>query len=122
MKQETTIIFDELPLEEYNKLLYFVEHGKEGKRKPTYDQILKSINKAIICIKDNPYYGDIIPKKYLNKDIIRTYKTNKILRIELVGFWRLLYTIRGDEVRVIAFILDFMDHEEYSRLFKYKKK
>ncbi|NQU78586.1 hypothetical protein HQ545_02355 [Candidatus Woesearchaeota archaeon] len=45
-----------------------------------------------------------------------------ILRVELVGYWRLLYTLIGDEVKVIAFILEFMDHAKYDKLFGYRKK
>jgi hypothetical protein len=83
---------------------------------------MKSLEIALTNIKNNPNYGNKISRKYLNKDIIKKYNTDKILRVELVGFWRLLYTLKGNEVEIIAIILDFMDHKEYSELFRYRKK
>lgn len=34
----------------------------------------------------------------------------------------MIYTITGDEVKIIAFILEFMDHKKYDKIFGYKKK
>ncbi len=50
------------------------------------------------------------------------YGTNKLFRVELVGYWRLLYTLVGDEAKVVAFILEFMNHDRYNSVFNYKKK
>lgn len=47
--------------------------------------------------------------------------TDRLWKIDLVGFWRLIYTITGDEVKIIAFVLEFMDHNKYNKLFGYKK-
>jgi hypothetical protein len=120
--RHTLIIFREAAEKEYLKLKFFSENNIKSDRTPTYVQILKSVDTALTNISQNAYYGDRIQKKYLNKKIINKYGTDKILRVELVGFWRLLYTVRGEEVNIIAFILDFMDHKEYSELFKYSKK
>lgn len=120
--EQITVRFKKEALTEYIKLTRFVEEGKKNKINPSYEQILKSINKVLDNIKHNPNYGDLVPQKYLNKELISRYGTNKIYRVELVGFWRLLYTLIGDEIQIIAIILDFMDHEEYSKLFQYRKK
>jgi len=93
-----------------------------SKTNPTYKQLLISINNAIKNLKLNPHFGDLIPRKYLNSKLIERYGTDKIFRIELVGFWRLLYTLIGDETKIIAFILEYMDHEAYNKLFGYRKK
>jgi hypothetical protein len=58
----------------------------------------------------------------MSKKIIDKYGTDKIFRIELVGYWRLLYTVVGDEAHIIAFILEYMDHPAYDKLFGYRKK
>lgn len=83
---------------------------------------MSSINNALRNIKAEPYYGDLIPRKYISKAVMQKYGTDKILRAELVGYWRLLYTLIGDEVRIIAFILEFMDHDKYNKVFGYKKR
>ena len=122
MKKEVSIRFDEDAYKEYKELQEVVIKGKVAKKKPTYEQLLTSVNNALDNIKANPYYGDLIPKKYLSKGVIQRYGTDKILRVELIGYWRLLYTLIGDEVKIIAFILEFMDHDKYNKIFGYKKK
>ncbi len=99
-----------------------VSRGEKGKTKPTYKQLLESINNALKNIKANHNYGNLIPRKYIPKKAIGKYGTDKILRVELVGYWRLLYTLIGDEVKIIAFILEYMNHKECNKLFGYRKK
>ena len=97
-------------------------NNKKSKKKPTYEQLLSSINIAIRNLKVNPHIGDLIPRKYLTKKSMALYGTNKLFRVELVGYWRLLYTLVGDEAKVVAFILEFMNHDRYNSVFNYKKK
>ena len=122
MKKEIVVQFDKDAHEEYEELQESVAEGKKARKKPTYEQLLSSINSAIKNIKANPHFGDLIPRKYISKSTIKRYGTDKILRVELVGYWRLLYTLVGDEVKIIAFILEFMDHGKYNKVFGYKKK
>ena len=122
MDKEIIVQFDQDAFKEYKELQEVVAKGKISKGKPTYSQLLSSINNAIMNIKANPYYGDLIPRKYISKGVINKYGTNKILRVELVGYWRLLYTLIGEDVRIIAFILEFVDHDKYNKLFGYTKK
>ncbi len=104
------------------EFLQIAVEEKKKQQKPTCKQLLKSLHENFKKIQSNPYYGDLIPKKYLNKKIINEYGTNSIYRVELIGYWRLLYTLRGNEIIIVAIILDFMDHKDYDKLFKYRKK
>lgn len=122
MNKDVVVQFDKEAYEEYKKLQHSVKEGKKARKKPTYEQLLSSVNIAIRNIKANSHFGDLIPRKYISKLIIRKYGTDKILRVELVGYWRLLYTLVGDEVKIIAFILEFMDHQKYDKIFGYKKR
>ncbi len=122
MEKHTLIKFDKKAYKEYIKLQKYVSKGKSAREKPTYSQLLSSINIALRNIKVNPHFGDLIPRKYLSKAIVRKFGTDKILRVELIGFWRLLYTLIGDEVKIIAFVLEFMDHNKYNKIFGYKRK
>lgn len=89
MNKEVEIRFDEDAYKEYEELQELVTKGKLSKKKPTYEQLLSSNNVAIKNLKANPHYGDLIPRKYISKGVIQRYGTDKILRIELVGYWRL---------------------------------
>jgi len=122
MEKEIVIKFDEDAYKEYLELENLVVKGETSRKKPTYTQLLSSIRMALENIKMNPHYGDLIPRKYIPKKAIQKYGTDKIFRVELVGYWRLLYTLIGDEVKIIAFILEFMGHDKYNKIFCYKKK
>lgn len=78
---------------------------------------MKFFNKVKERLKMNPQSGQPI-----RKDLIpREYKHfGNMYRVELSNFWRLIYTIKGNEVEIIAFILAIVDHKEYNRKFGYK--
>lgn len=120
--KEVKVQFDEKAFQEYLILQRNVSLNVNSQRKPTYEQLLTSINNTIKNLKINPYIGNLIPRKYIKKKLVNSYGTDKIFRIELVGYWRLLYTIIGDEAKIVAFILEYMDHETYNKRFGYKKK
>ena len=41
---------------------------------------------------------------------------------ELTGYWRMLYTIKGDQIEIICFVLDILDHKSYDKIFGYRKR
>jgi len=47
-----------------------------------------------------------------------------LFRVGLVGYWRLVYTLEnsGNNIEILAIILEFMNHEKYDKRFGYKKK
>ncbi|MDP2750476.1 MAG: hypothetical protein Q8O89_06610 [Nanoarchaeota archaeon] len=122
MKKEVLVQFDSESYEEYKELQDAVSRNLKNSGNPTYEQLLTSINSALRNLKANPFYGDLIPKKNISKGVSDRYGTDKIFRVELVGYWRLLYTIVGDEAKIIAFILEYMDHEKYDKIFGYRKR
>ena len=42
--------------------------------------------------------------------------------MELSQFWRLLYYVVGNEVKVVSVVFEITDHEHYDRIFGYRKK
>jgi hypothetical protein len=119
---DVEVIFDKNAYLEYKKLQLFVNSQKKSKTQPSYKQLLDSVNHAITNIQINHNYGDLIPKKYISISTKTKYNTDKVYRVPLVGYWRLLYTIVGDDAKIIAFILEFMDHKKYNKVFGYKDK
>ena len=106
----------------YETLKKLVQQREKPGSKPSYGQLLKSIDQAIVKIGIDYRCGDLIPRKYLTKQAIERYGTDRIFRLELVGYWRLLYTVVGTEAEIIAFILEYMDHKTYNKLFGYRKR
>jgi Txe/YoeB family toxin of Txe-Axe toxin-antitoxin module len=89
-----------------------------GKTNSQEMQLLKSIHDKIDLIKADPFYGDNIAKKKIPK----SYDAKNLRRVKLTGYWRMLYTIKGDELRIICFVLDIVDHKSYDKLFGYRKR
>lgn len=93
--------------------------GKQNDKKNSFErQLINSIKLKSELIKQNPFYGDnirknLIPKKYKNR-------VKNLFRVELNNFWRMLYTIRGDEIEIVCFVLEICDHKKYNKLFGYK--
>ncbi len=103
--------------QEYKKLNEIVgQQMQQGKESTQEMQLIKSIKTKSEFIKANPFYGDNIPKKLIPKE----YNVQNLWRAELTNFWRMLYTIKGDEVEIICFILDIMNHPNYYKKFGYK--
>ena len=118
MNKPTRVILLDEAISEYKRLNEIVgQQIKEGKGGTEEMQLLRSIKQKIEFIKSNPFYGDNIPKKLIPKE----YNVQNLWRVELSQFWRMLYTIKGDVIEVICFIVDILDHNEYNKKFKYKK-
>ena len=119
MSKPTRVIFIGKAKEEYMRLNAIVgEQIKEGKTNSREIQLLKSIKQKLELIRLNPFYGDNI-KKYL---IPKEYNVDNLWRTELSQFWRMLYTIKGDYIEIICFILDIIDHLTYNKKFGYRKR
>ena len=80
------------------------------------------IDGAISDLKKNPLCGIRIPSRIWPKIYVQKFAVSNLFKIDLNARWRLIYTIRGDQVEVISVILEWMDHKEYARRFGYRKK
>lgn len=92
----------------------------QGKTPPKVDtQLLASIHRTLDLIKTNPFIGDPVPIKIWPREF---QSLPNLFRMELSQFWRLLYYVTGDELRIISVIFDISSHENYNKLFGYRKK
>ena len=82
--------------------------------------LLKSIKRTRDILKENPQYGDPVPKKQIPPKLIVEYDIKNLYRIELSNYWRMLYTIEGNQVEIFLFVLNIVDHKDYNKLFGYK--
>lgn len=84
--------------------------------------LLNAINRLFGVIANNPFYGenakkDLIPKEYRQK-----YDAGNLFIADLPDYWRMVYTLESDEIEIIAFVLDIIDHERYNKKFGFRKK
>ena len=115
MKPIMVILLDEAK-EEFEKLNSIAgEQICRGRKNSDEIRLLNSIKQKIEILKKNPFYGDNIPKNL----IPARYNVPNLWRVELSNFWRMLYSIRGDQIEIICFILNILNHKEYNKLFGY---
>ena len=111
------IILKDQAKEEYEALSRVVEEQrKKGKATSEEMQLLKSIDKKVAILKYNPAYGQNIPKGLIPKAL----DVDNLFRVELTHYWRMLYTIRTNEVEIVSFILYIIDHPTYNKLLGYR--
>ena len=83
--------------------------------------LLNAINRIFEVITNNPFYGenakkDLIPKEYRQK-----YDADNLFIVDLPDYWRMIYTLESNEIEIIGFVLDIIDHKEYNKKFGFRK-
>jgi len=91
-----------------------LEEGKFEDRK-----LHKFIERAIQDLKRDPTIGTRVPKRLIPKEYSQKFSINNLWKYNLPGAWRLLYTLKGNDVEIISIILEWLSHPEYEKLFKY---
>ncbi|MDO8553675.1 MAG: hypothetical protein Q7S22_02620 [Candidatus Micrarchaeota archaeon] len=104
-----------LEFEELNQIVG--EQQNKGITNSEEMQLLKSIKQKSELLKLNPVYGDKIPHHLIPKNL----DVSNLFRVELIGYWRMLYTLEGNQIEVVAFILYLVDHPTYNKIFGYRK-
>ena len=113
--KEVRIILSSEAEEVYKKLNAEAETNKQSR------MILKAINQKKELIKMNIHYGNPIAKDLIPEEYKQKYSANNLFRVELPAFWRMLYTLTNNEqVEIVAFVLDIIDHPTYDDKFGYK--
>lgn len=82
-------------------------------------QLLNSIERALNLLKSNPFAGESVPHRLWPKEFL---ELPNLFRMELSQFWRMLYYVTGDEVRVITVVFEIVNHGKYDKIFGYKKR
>ena len=93
---------------------------KLKKRKDKEAQIiLNSFERIKNILKENPQFGDPIPKRLISRELLKKGIKN-LYRVELSNYWRMIYTLEGNEINIFLFVLKIFDHKDYNKFFKYK--
>jgi len=82
-------------------------------------QLFFYLNKARDEISENAFCGIRVPRRLVPKEYVQTYAVENLWKYNLPGGWRLLYTITSDEILIIGIVLEWMNHNEYERRFRY---
>jgi len=82
-------------------------------------KLYNSINKIIDELKCNPESGTKIPKRLWPKKYVNNFKITNLWKSNLVNAWRLIYSIKTNDVIIVSVVLEWFDHKEYEKRFKY---
>jgi len=119
--KEVRIVLSEKAEEVYEELNKIVgEERKEGVTSSFHRTLLRSIERVKELIRNNPFMGDQVQKRLIPKGYIIKYGVDNLWRIELANNWRMIYTITGDKIEILNFILEIVDHKRYNKIFGYK--
>ncbi len=103
-----------------HKLLGAFNDLKRGKFEDR--QLAEYIQSAINHLKENSFAGIKIPKRLWPNYYVARFAINNLRKYDLPNAWRLIYTLKGDEVEIVSVILEWFSHKEYEKRFKYNVK
>jgi len=82
-------------------------------------ELYRHIKNAFRNIQEDPVCGIKIPVRLIPKSWKQKYFINNLYKYNLPNAWRLLYSLIGDKIEIIAIILGCYNHKDYNRLFNY---
>ncbi|MFH1443234.1 MAG: hypothetical protein ABIG96_04335, partial [Candidatus Micrarchaeota archaeon] len=74
-------------------------------------QLAGHIEKSIEALKQNPRGGIHIPNQQWPRIYSQKYGVSNLWKYDLSKLWRLIYTIKGNELEVVSVILEWFDHK-----------
>lgn len=89
------------------------------KEKGAEPRLHEFINRAFDDLEQNPYVGIKIPKKLWPRDYVKKYHVDNLWKYDLPSAWRLIYTLKANQIEIISVVLEWLDHKNYERRFKY---
>ena len=104
-----------------SKVIFADKELKEAfeRLKESDKRLYKEIENALNAIRQNAFFGRNVKKKLIPKELIQKYGIDNIWIYNLRKDWRLLYTLTNNGVEILAIVLDWMNHKDYEKLFKF---
>lgn len=88
---------------------------KSGRK--TNEPEFKALKKGIDQLTENYERGIHIPRKYpIFKYYSEKYGVDNLWKLDTSARWRLIYTLTKENIKIIAFVLDMLDHKTYDKL------
>jgi len=109
--REVKVVFvDENIKKAYEKLKYSTTEDKH---------LYQWLNHAFDDIKEEYTCGIFIPKKLIPDVYIKKYGIDNLWKYDLPSGWRLLYSVKAEEIIILTIILEWLPHKKYERRFNY---
>ena len=82
-------------------------------------ELFEFINRAMEDLKKNPFCGIRLSNKLIPKVYIEKFGIDNLWKYNLPNSWRLVYSIIGNQVKIVSLILEWFNHKDYERRFNY---
>jgi len=82
--------------------------------------ILKLIEKGISTLVNDRESGNKIQKNIWPNYYSKKFEISNLWRLRLDKSWKMIYTIIGDDVRIVTIVLDVLNHKKHNKMFGYK--
>jgi Txe/YoeB family toxin of Txe-Axe toxin-antitoxin module len=86
---------------------------------PDEKKVYEWLLRAFDDIEENAFCGIQIPKRLIPKEYKAKYSINNLWKYNLPNAWRLLYSVENGEIIVVSIVLEWMNHKDYEKKFKY---
>ena len=93
-----------------------LENGRSEEK-----ELYSLINRAIDALEENPSRFISIPRKQWPKEYIKKFDIKNLWKYDLPNGWRIIYTIKGNNIEIISVVLEWITHKDYERKFGYKR-
>ena len=84
--------------------------------------LVKSLDRIFGILAREFQHGEVVPKSRIPATLVARFDLSNLYVEDLPGFRRMLYTVEGDESAVTVIILMVIDHDEYDRLFRIRRR
>lgn len=77
----------------------------------------KLIRKGIELLSMNPAHGIKIPHNLpIFAHYVKKFGVDNLWKLDVSGDWRLIYTLGKEEIEIIAFVIELLDHKAYDKI------
>ena len=79
-------------------------------------QLKEHLDRAVADLRKNAFTGIQVPKRLIPREYhLKFGQLGNLWKYNLPGAWRLLYTVKQDELVVLTIVLEWMSHKDYER-------
>ena len=104
--------------EEFNEEFVALQKKMEkGNGEARY--LIRIIEKGMAKLMASPEAGKHIQRRLIPREYLAEYGVTNLWKLNLDSYWRLIYTLEGDNVKLYAIVLEVLDHKKYNRKFGY---
>jgi len=82
-------------------------------------ELFNFLTRAKADLMKDPLCGVRIPENLIPSEYTKNYGIKALWKYNLPNAWRLIYTVIGNDIKIVSVLLEWMTHKEYERRFNY---